>query len=192
MTRKITLLSSLILALSVTTVYAEDTIPSATIHFTGSVIVPSCEFDNGGEQTVTLGSFPTTDFPVVGAEATGTSFTITLNNCPTPTSSLARVQMTFTGPTVTSHPELLQVSKITTEDAGVDEATNIGIAINLGLESSTSKLKLDGTDEQIYIDLPPAADTQISQDFFACYVAYAIPVTAGPADADMVVNLLYR
>lgn len=130
MTRKITLLSSLILALSVTTVYAEDTIPSATIHFTGSVIVPSCEFDNGGEQTVTLGSFPTTDFPVVGAEATGTSFTITLNNCPTPTSSLGRVQMTFTGPTVTSHPELLQVSKITTEDAGDTAATNIGIAIN--------------------------------------------------------------
>ncbi|WP_258328898.1 fimbrial protein [Citrobacter farmeri] len=194
MSRKINLLASLLFALSATAAYA-DGYPSTTskIHFIGSIIEPSCEFDNGGEETVDLTTFLTSDFTSANADAPrSTQFSIALSHCPTPTADLPRVQLTFTGTTVANHPELLAVSKKTTADAGDTAATNIGIAINIGNEVNSNKLKLDGTEEQIYIDLPTIADSQISQDFTARYVAYAIPVTAGPADADMVVNLLYR
>ena len=194
MSRKINLLASLLFALSATAAYADD-YPSttSTIHFTGSIIEPTCEFANGTDANVALGTFSVSDFTSAGANAPrSTVFTINLNKCPTPTSGLPKVQLTFTGPTVTDHPELLSVSKKTTADAGDTAATNIWIAINIGSEVTTNKLRLDGTEEQIYIDLPSAAGSQISQDFTARYVAYALPVTAGPADADMVVNLLYR
>lgn len=194
MSRKINLLASLLFSLSATAAYA-DGYPSttSTIHFIGSIIEPSCEFENGGDDTVDLTSFPASDFMSANAEASrSTVFTINLSNCPTPTADLPRVQLTFTGTTVANHPELLAVSKISTTDAGDNAATNVGIAINIGSEANANKLKLDGTEEQVYISLPATASTQISQDFTARYVAYAIPVTAGPADADMVVNLLYR
>ena len=51
---------------------------------------------------------------------------------------------------------------------------------------------MDGAEGQIYIELATKSEDTIKADFNARYKSFATAVTAGPADADMTVNILYR
>jgi type 1 fimbrial protein len=51
---------------------------------------------------------------------------------------------------------------------------------------------MDGAEGQVYIQLATRTTDTIKADFNARYKSFAATVTAGPADADMTVNILYR
>ncbi|KFC13173.1 type 1 fimbriae major subunit [Trabulsiella guamensis ATCC 49490] len=168
-----------------------DEMNAGTVHFTGEIIEPSCIIDgnDGKDNNVPLGTYPTSLFVNPGDESSLIPFDIQLKNCPLQTTGLTSVQLTFEGPTVaTSNADLLSVSAITT--AGSEAATNIGVAVST-LDRTETLLKMDGSEGQVAIDLPTNSDS-VRGHFVARYRAFAIPVTPGPADADMTVNILYR
>jgi len=165
---------------------------AGTIHFTGEIIEPSCtiEGDNGTDSTIPLGTYPKSVFTEVGKETTYMPFTITLANCPLKSDGLPAVQLTFNGPTtLTGTNTLLDVSKITT--TGDTAATGIGVAVSPAGKND-QLITMDGAEGQVYIELATKLADTIQADFNARYKSFAAEVTAGPADADMTVNILYR
>ncbi|EME8859639.1 MULTISPECIES: fimbrial protein [Enterobacter] len=165
---------------------------AGTIHFTGEIIEPSCtiEGDNGTDSTIPLGTYPKSVFTEVGKETTYMPFTITLANCPLKSDGLPAVQLTFNGPTtLTGTNTLLDVSKITT--TGDTAATGIGVAVSPAGKDD-QLITMDGAEGQVYIELATKSSDTIQADFNARYKSFAAEVTAGPADADMTVNILYR
>lgn len=165
---------------------------AGTIHFTGEIIEPSCtiEGDNGTDSTIPLGTYPKSVFTEVGKETTYMPFTITLANCPLKSDGLPAVQLTFNGPTtLTGTNTLLDVSKITT--TGDNAATGIGVAVSPAGKDD-QLITMDGAEGQVYIELATKSSDTIQADFNARYKSFAAEVTAGPADADMTVNILYR
>lgn len=165
---------------------------AGTIHFTGEIIEPSCtiEGDNGTDSTIPLGTYPKSVFTEVGKETTYMPFTITLANCPLKRDGLPAVQLTFNGPTtLTGTNTLLDVSKITT--TGDTAATGIGVAVSPAGKDD-QLITMDGAEGQVYIELATKSSDTIQADFNARYKSFAAEVTAGPADADMTVNILYR
>ena len=165
---------------------------AGTIHFTGEIIEPSCtiEGDNGTDSTIPLGTYPKSVFTEVGKETTYMPFTITLANCPLKSDGLPAVQLTFNGPTtLTGTNTLLDVSKITT--TGDTAATGIGVAVSPAGKDD-QLITMDGAEGQVYIELATKLADTIQADFNARYKSFAAEVTAGPADADMTVNILYR
>lgn len=170
-----------------------DEANAGKIHFTGQIIAPSCEIkgDSGKDSTVPLGTYPTSLFTDVGTESPLMPFTITLTKCPITSDGLTAVQLTFNGTTtLTNSKTLLDVSSITSA-TGTDAATNVGVAVT-PYDNNTKFIKFDGSENQVRIDLAELTTTDISADFNARYKAFAVPVTAGPADADLTVNILYR
>ncbi|MHA0865357.1 fimbrial protein [Enterobacter wuhouensis] len=165
---------------------------AGTIHFTGEIIEPSCTIqgDNGTDSNIPLGTYPKSLFTEVGKETTLMPFTITLANCPLKSDGLPAVQLTFNGPTsLTNTNTLLDVSKITT--TGDTAATGIGVAVTPA-GKDTQFITMDGAEGQVYIELATKSSDTIKADFNARYKSFAAEVTAGPADADMTVNILYR
>lgn len=165
---------------------------AGTIHFTGEIIEPSCTIqgDNGTDSTIPLGTYPKSLFTEVGKETTLMPFTITLANCPLKSDGLPAVQLTFNGPTSLANTNtLLDVSKITT--TGDTAATGIGVAVSPA-GKDTQFITMDGAEGQVYIELATKSSDTIKADFNARYKSFAAEVTAGPADADMTVNILYR
>lgn len=165
---------------------------AGTIHFTGEIIEPSCTIqgDNGTDSTIPLGSYPKSLFTEVGKETTLMPFSITLANCPLKSDGLPAVQLTFNGPTtLTQTNNLLDVSKITT--TGDAAATGIGVAVSPAGKND-QLITMDGAEGQVYIELATKSSDTILANFNARYKSYAADVTAGPADADMTVNILYR
>lgn len=165
---------------------------AGTIHFTGEIIEPSCTIqgDSGSDINVKLGTWPNSLFTDVGVETDLTPFTITLADCPKSSEGLPAVQLTFNGPTaLTKSKTLLDVSQITT--TGDATATGVGIAIS-SEGSNTELLSLDGSEEQVYITLPSDTIDTVYANFNARYKSFSKTVTAGAADADLTVNILYR
>lgn len=165
---------------------------AGTIHFTGEIIEPSCTIqgDNGTDSTIPLGTYPKSLFTTVGTETTYMPFSITLANCPLKSDGLPAVQLTFNGPTtLTKTNTLLDVSKITT--TGETAATGIGIAVSPAGKDD-QLITMDGAEGQVYIELATKSSDTILANFNARYKSFAAAVTAGPADADMTVNILYR
>lgn len=190
MTRHKLLAGAGLLALS--SYASADGMNAGTVHFTGEIIEPSCiiQGNDGNDNNVPLGTYPTSLFEEVGSQSDDIPFTITLAECPIQTTGLTSVQLTFEGATVpTSNADLLAVSAIST--TGAQAATNIGVAVST-LARPDTLLKMDGSTEQIAIPLPTAVGDNVNAQFIARYQATALPVTAGPADANMTINILYK
>lgn len=185
------ILAGALLAVTSTSVFAAE-MNAGTIHFTGLIIEPSCTIvgDSGTDSTIPLGTYPTSLFAKTNSESPLVPFSITLADCPVQSDGLPAAQLTFNGTTdLTKSTTLLDVSKLTTE--GDKAATGVGIAISPDGKDSTL-LKFDGAEDQIYIELSTIATNTIKQDFNARYRSFSDTVTAGPADADLTVNILYR
>ncbi|MBE3513843.1 MULTISPECIES: fimbrial protein [Enterobacter] len=182
---------SLFLALSSASAFAAE-MNAGTIHFTGQIIEPSCTIvgDDGTDSTIPLGTYPKSYFSAPGTETELKNFSITLADCPLKSDGLPAVQLTFNGQTaLTGSPTLLDVSKITTE--GETAAKGVGIAVS-PVADATKLIAFDGSEEQVSITLPTIKDDQIHADFSARYKSFDANVEAGPADADLTVNILYR
>jgi len=181
-----------IMALSSTTSFAAE-MNAGKIHFTGQIIEPSCVIDGDSgstDSTVPLGTYPTSLFTGPGIETDLIPLSITLKDCPLTSAGLPAVQLTFTGSTVlTGSNTLLDVSKITT--SGTTAATNVGIALSPEGDN-TNHLKFDGSEGQVPIQLSTNTSDKISASFNARYISFRDNVTAGPADADLTVNILYH
>ena len=182
-----------LMAVSTGSAYAAE-MNAGIIHFTGLIIEPSCtiEGDSGTDQTVPLGTYPTTLFTTPGTESELVPFTITLVDCPLKSDGLPNVQLTFNGPTtLTESNTLMDVSQITTS-AG-QAAEGMGIAISPA-DDATIFIAMDGTEGQAYIELPVRVEDKISMDFNARYKSFADAkdIKAGAADGDLTVNILYR
>ncbi|HCM9582003.1 TPA: type 1 fimbrial protein [Enterobacter asburiae] len=165
---------------------------AGTIHFTGEIIESSCTIqgDDGTDSTIPLGTYPISLFTDVGTETALMPFSITLANCPLKSDGLPAVQLTFNGPTtLTGTNTLLDVSKITT--TGETAATGVGVAVSQAGKND-QLIIMDGAEEQVYIELATKPSDTIKADFNARYKSFASTVTAGPADADMTINILYR
>ncbi len=177
---------ALLLACSVSSAFAQDgdSNNAGTVHFTGEIIDPSCVMQ---DVDVSLGTIPASFFSSGGVESALVDFSINLTGCPKPSEGLSRVQLTLNGPTVAGHGDLLSVSHISSTQSTA--ATGVGVAVSLANTPTT--LLVFGQEGLVYIDLSPSGSV-ISADFVARYHAYSTPVTAGSADADMVVNILYR
>ncbi|MGF6340843.1 type 1 fimbrial protein [Citrobacter sp. 506] len=195
------LISAVILTMATTSSAFADEANAGIIHFTGELIEPSCviEGDAGStDSTVPLGTYPTSLFNEggVGTESPLKSFTITLKNCPVATTGLPQVQLTFQGThALTGSTSLLDVSEITTvaDNPGGSNpvATGVGIAVSPA-GADTTLLTMDAAEGQVYIDLPDTAGDAILAEFNARYKSFAALTTAGAADADMTVNIVYR
>ncbi|AUZ66798.1 type 1 fimbrial protein [Citrobacter sp. RHB20-C16] len=173
----------LILALSTSTAVAAPEDNAGTIHFTGEIITPSCVIvgDSGTTYNVPLGTYPTSYFTSVGVETDLVPVIISLSSCPMASDGLSNVQLTFNGTTVASTTDKLAVS-----GAG-------GIGIVLSEEGHTDTLiKLDKSDGQVFIPLPAVASDTISTTLQARYKSVSSTITAGAADADLTINILYR
>ena len=190
--KKYAFLAALIAA-STGSAYAAE-MNAGTIHFTGLIIEPSCtiEGDDGTDQTVPLGTYPTSLFTAPGAESELVPFTITLVDCPLKSDGLPSVQLTFNGPTaLTGSNTIMDVSKITT--SADKPAEGVGIAISPDTDATTF-IKFDGSEGQAIIELPVRVDDKISMNFNARYKSFAdtAEIKAGAADGDLTVNILYR
>jgi type 1 fimbrial protein len=184
------LLISLLTLISINSHAAEDN--AGTIHFTGEIIEPSCEItgDDGTDSTVGLGSYPVSLFTAPGVESDLTPFSINLDNCPVQSDGLPSIQLTFTGTSaLTGDPTLLDVSKIST--TGTTAATGVGIAISEAGKDSTL-IKMDSSEGQIYVPLSTKSGSTINADLNARYISFKDTVTAGPADGDLIVNIVYH
>ncbi|ENR8888197.1 type 1 fimbrial protein [Citrobacter koseri] len=185
------IISGALLALASTGTFAAE-LNAGTIHFTGQIIEPSCEIqgDDGTNSTVPLGTYPTSLFSTPGTESTLAPFSIVLVDCPLKSDGLPAVQLTFNGTTaLTGSSTLLDVSKITT--AGDTAATGVGIAVSPE-NKDTQLITMDGGEGQVFIELPTLTGDSVQANFNARYKSFSQTVTAGPADADMTVNILYR
>ncbi|MDU1951152.1 fimbrial protein [Atlantibacter hermannii] len=163
------------------------------IHFTGQIITPSCEIkgDTGHDSTVPLGTYPTTLFTKTGDESPLIPFSIKLTGCPATSEGLSAVQLTFNGTTaLTGSTTLLDVSSISTLP-GTTAATGVGVAVS-PIDDSETYIAFDGSEDQVWVRLAIESTTDISADFNARYKSFSNTVTAGPADADLTVNILYR
>lgn len=183
-----------IMALSSATSFAAE-MNAGKIHFTGEIIEPSCviEGDSGTDSTVPLGTYPTSLFNSggIGTPSDFKQLSINLKDCPLTSTGLAAVQLTFTGSTVlTGSNTLLDVSKITT--SGTTAATGVGIAMSPVDGEDTNLIKFDGSEGQVLIPLSSISTDVISATFNARYISFKDKVTAGPADADLTVNILYH
>lgn len=185
------IISGALMALTSVSTFAAE-MNAGKIHFTGEIIEPSCVIDgaDGTDSTVPLGTYPTTLFTEPDVESPLTPFNITLKECPLKSDGLPSIQLTFSGATtLTGANNLLDVSKITT--AGTTAATGIGIAVSLD-GADKDLITMDGAEDQVYIGLPTKSTDTIRASFNARYRSFADKVTAGPADADMTVNIIYR
>lgn len=185
------IISGALLALASTGIFAAE-MDAGTIHFTGQIIEPSCEIqgDDGTNSIVPLGTYPNSLFSTPGTESTLAPFSIVLVDCPLKSDGLPAVQLTFNGTTaLTGSSTLLDVSKITT--AGDTAATGVGIAVSPE-NKDTQLITMDGGEGQVFIELPTLTGDSVQANFNARYKSFAQTVTAGPADADMTVNILYR
>ncbi|MCS2171604.1 type 1 fimbrial protein [Scandinavium sp. TWS1a] len=185
------LLLTLFLAASIGSVNADE-MNAGVVHFTGEIIDPTCVIDgnDGKDNNVPLGTYPSSLFQNPGDESSLIPFTISLKDCPVQSTGLINIQLTFEGTTVpTSNADLLAVSTITT--GGTTAATNVAIAVS-SINAITTLIKMDGSEDQLLVRLPTISGDAVSADLVARYRAVAVPVTAGPADADMTVNILYR
>lgn len=179
----------LLLGLSTSTAFAargnvaaED--GAGTIHFTGTIIAPSCVVVGEGTSTaynISLGTYPTSLFKTVGTETPLTPVNIELKDCPVKSDGLASVQLTFSGVTVEGEPDELIVS----------EAEGVAIVLS-ELDHDSTLIKFDKSGGQVFIPLSTSATDTISTMLNARYKSISSTVTAGEANADLTINILYE
>lgn len=94
---------------------------------------------------------------------------------------LAAIQLTFSGTTVAGSPDRLAVS----------EAEGVAIVLS-ELDHDTTLIKFDKSSGQVYIPLSTSATDTISTMLNARYKSISSTVTAGEANADLTINILYE
>ncbi|WP_342212328.1 fimbrial protein [Citrobacter sp. NCU1] len=164
---------------------------AGTVHFTGEIIEPSCVIvgDSGTAYNVPLGTYPTSYFSSSGKESDIVPLTITLKECPVSSDGLSSIQLTFKGTTVSGSTNILQVSQVSTTGPAT-AAGGVGVVLS-PVDEDTTLITFDEAPGQVYIPLSTNASDTISATFDARYKSYGT-VTAGAADAELQINILYK
>lgn len=147
---------------------------SGTITFKGEIVQSTCDVSTASaNQTVTIGTFPTTLFKEAGDVSAPKSFDINMENCKAGTYTIR-----FDGTTPTGHPELLSVSK----------AGGVGIEI-LDNQDKVFPINQELADPAL---VTVAADGKATVNLKARYKSYEKEVRAGVADANSTFSIEYR
>ena len=147
---------------------------SGSISFKGEIVQSTCDVSTASvDQTVTIGTFPTTLFKEAGDVSAPKSFNINMENCEAGTYTLR-----FDGATPTGHPELLSVSK----------ATGVGIEI-LDNNDKVFPINQDLVDPAL---VTVAATGKATVNLKARYKSFEKDVGAGVADANSTFSIEYR
>ncbi|HEX7991975.1 MAG TPA: fimbrial protein [Stenotrophomonas sp.] len=147
---------------------------SGSVTFKGEIVQSTCNVSTASiDQTVTIGTFPTTLFKEVGDVSASKSFNINMENCEAGTYTLR-----FDGTTPIGHPELLSVS----------QATGVGIEI---LDNSDNVFPIN--QELVDPALVTIASTgKATVNLKARYKSFEKAVGAGVADATSTFSIEYR
>ncbi|CAP40445.1 type-1 fimbrial protein [Bordetella petrii] len=147
---------------------------SGTVEFQGEIIQSTCDVTTATkDQTVVIGTYPTTLFKNVGDVSASKGFTIGLENC-VPGDYTIR----FDGQAPAGQPELL----------AVNVATGVGIEI-LDNNDKVFPLNQDITDPAI---VSVAADGTATVNLKARYKSFEQTVGAGEANATSTFSIEYR
>ena len=147
---------------------------SGTITFKGEIVQSTCDVNTASvDQTVTIGTFPTTLFKEAGDVSAPKSFDINMENCEAGTYTLR-----FDGTTPTGHPELLSASK----------ASGVGIEI-LDNNDKAFPINQDLVDPAL---VTVTATGKATVNLKARYKSFEKEVGAGLADANSTFSIEYR
>lgn len=153
---------------------------SSTVRFTGAITDVTCEIDTGSQdQTVNLGTVGANSFKAAGDVAAPRNFNIKVVKCPP---AVSQVSIRFDGKATGNDYNTLAI------DQATDAATNVGIQIT---ELATGKV-LPLTQDSTPVPVAGEGDARSATIYFkANYVATAVPVTAGPANATATFDITY-
>lgn len=141
-----------------------------TINFTGSITPDACTIDPGSTSPVVLmGNIGAAGFKTVGEGLSPTRFNIVLTSCP---ATFTNASVKFDGPTNATNSNLLRLTAV----AGV--ATNLGIGIYERDSSTLIPIGSPSANVPLVTGGGPTTMTYIAK-----YVATALPVGTGPANA---------
>lgn len=147
---------------------------TGTVKFQGEIVQSTCDVTTATkDQTVVIGTYPTSLFANVGDVSSSKAFQIGLQNCDAGTYTIR-----FDGNAPAGHPELLAVS----------QATGVGIEI-LDNNGKVFPIGQDVTDPAL---VEVAADGTATVDLKARYKSFASTVGAGEANADSTFSIEYR
>ena len=165
-------LLSVICGATISTANAAD----GTINFTGEIIDAACMVSTtSASQTVTLGQVSSSALAVVDSTAASTAFKIDLTACP---ASVTTASVKFDGTAYQGDNSVLAL------DSG-SVASGVGIQIR----------NADGSVLPLYTassSIPLAQGTTNTLNFNAAYIAKAVPVTAGTANAVATFSVIYN
>ncbi|OZI41758.1 fimbrial protein [Bordetella genomosp. 4] len=147
---------------------------SGTVQFQGEIIQSTCDVTTATkDQTVVIGTYPTTLFKAVGDVSSSKAFTIDLENC-----EAGDYTVRFDGNTPAGQPELLAVSV----------ATGVGIEI---LDNNDNVFPINQTlANPAYVTV--GSDGTATVNLKARYKSFANAVTAGEANASSTFSIEYR
>lgn len=145
------------------------------VHFTGEITDVACEIDgdNGTDFTVALGKYGANEFAAAGDTTVPKAFALRLKNCP---ATVTNAAVRFGG-TPDGSDDVLSLNSVST-------ASNVGVQL---YNKDASVLPLFA-DSQVFAIA--AGDNKL--DFKASYIATAVPVTAGTANADATFSIVYN
>ncbi|MBG0625894.1 fimbrial protein [Enterobacter quasiroggenkampii] len=161
--------------------YADDG-ASINLQIFGTIIGESCDVDvNSKEQTVDLGDFDASEFPVPGTTSPEKAFTIDLNNC---SRAIQGTKVWFSGTPDSNNPDLLALSD-TGKGTATEMATGVGVEL---LNAELNPIKINNVESAIY----PLKQGDNSLTFNLRYKSTLPAVTPGNATAIMYFDLLYQ
>jgi len=147
---------------------------TGTVKFEGEIIQSTCDVTSATkDQTVVIGTYPTSLFKNVGDVSSSKAFTIGLENC-----DPGAYTIRFDGQAPAGHPELLAVSV----------ATGVGIEI-LDNTDKVFPLNQDITDPAI---VNVGTDGTATVNLKARYKSFEQTVGAGEANATSTFSIEYR
>lgn len=146
-----------------------------TVHFQGAITDQACEIDgdSGTDFTVQLGKYGTNEFKNAGATTVPKKFSLKLKNCP---QTVTQAAVRFGGTPDGSDDVLKLADGSTAKKVGVQLYNNDSSKLPLGVDSASYTIN-EGNN---------------SLDFKAAYIATAVPVEPGSANADATFSINYN
>ncbi|NNH35970.1 fimbrial protein [Acinetobacter sp. NIPH 2377] len=172
MKTQIALLLGTITALTMTT----HALAAGQINFTGEIVSAACDvkINNGSNNEIALGKWPTSMFKAAGDKSTPQTFSIDVTNC-----AAGNYQVNFSGATDTANAKLLKTSAATGVGIAIANASNTSNLVSLNTTAGTSDSNAVFT----------ATGTSGSLPLQAFYQATGATVAAGKADATVSITL---
>lgn len=148
-----------------------------TIEFIGEIIDQACEVKTESKNIqVQLGRIPKANLPNVGSKSIPVKFTIVLVNCPV---SISSATVSFDATPFSGDNTVIALKTAS------NSATGVGVQLTDNKNATVTLLSPSN-------EYPLLPTVENNLDFTANYVAKAIPVTVGPANASATFLISYN